>query len=63
LHFKEFQNLLRYYNFELDNIKGSHFNYSNDNFKRNISIQEKKGYAKKYQVRIFLKIPEKNNAS
>jgi len=62
LRFSEFQNLLEHYGFVCTRKRGSHFVYSNDEYKKSLPIQENNGYAKVYQVGQFLEILEENDA-
>lgn len=61
LRFVDFQNLMRQYGWEKDHQRGSHEIWYSAH-KIRLSIQNKNGMAKGYQVRQFLKYLEENNS-
>ena len=61
LRFIEFQNLMRHWGWIKDHQRGSHEIWYSEQGLR-LSIQNKNGMAKGYQVRQFIKYLEENNS-
>jgi hypothetical protein len=59
--FTELCNALEYMGFKLRGQEGSHRVYSREGVFENISIQNDRGMAKPYQVKLVLKIARKYN--
>ena len=59
--FQDFTTLIEDFGFEFKDIQGSHFTFRHPSIRVKLSVQNREGEAKSYQVRQFLKIVEKHN--
>jgi predicted RNA binding protein YcfA (HicA-like mRNA interferase family) len=59
--FREFEDLVRGFGFQLARIVGSHHFYSRDDVTEVLNLQPSKGEAKAYQIRQCLKLVDEYN--
>lgn len=59
--FKDFRNLVLGFGFSLDRIEGSHHLFTRDDIPDIVNLQERRGEAKPYQVREFVRLIERYN--
>ena len=59
--FQDFLELIGAFGFELVRVRGSHYMFHRAGVPKLVNIQERKGQAKAYQVRQFLRLVEMYN--
>ncbi len=59
--FQDFKALIEAFGFELKDIQGSHFTFRHPSIRVKMSIQNREGETKSYQIRQFLKVIEEYN--
>jgi hypothetical protein len=59
--FKDFRNLVLGFGFSWDRTEGSHHLFTRDDIPDIVNLQERRGEAKPYQVREFVRLIERYN--